>query len=149
MPVFQCTGCVQHPILDPWWRGEAEKLESPVKGHWDGWGGETLLTLENEVEGIETHLAWPMGDRETLQSQEATTVTGQTNWTWRQGSSLWQQRSPGAGPRQVVGPPCLEVFKTEQQGHTLDVPETELIAPLEADNHLLFLVSCFNWKNQE
>ena len=108
-----------------------------------------LLTLEDEVEGIETHLARPMGATGTLQGHEATAVTRETGCTQRRGSFQQERRSPGTGPREVVGPASLEVFKTQRQGHTLDMPETELIKALEDGNPFLFLGSCFNLKNQE
>lgn len=91
MPVFQCT-CIAPSHFGS--SEETEQLESPVKGHWDGWGwgGEAeraaLLTVEDEVEGIETHLARPMGATRTLQGQEATAVRRETCCTQRRGSSL-------------------------------------------------------------
>lgn len=52
----------------------------------------------------------------------------------------WDRTQRGGG---------TSILKTQQQGHALDMPETELIKPLETGNPLLFLGSCFNLKNQE
>ena len=126
-----------------------------MKGHWDGWGwgGEAermaFLTLEDDVDGIETYLARPVGPTGTLEGQEAPAVRRETGCTQRQGSSLREQCSPWTGPREVEGPLSFKVFKTQRQGHALDMPETELIKPLEAGDPLLFLGSYFNLKNQE